>query len=102
MFIGKKFNLEKEDKVVLDYIFFYIKYLVLENINMDLEDVYNLLFDVKNRVFNYIIDVVYEINGYELEFGSIILCNYYKLKGMEWDCVFLLGFVEYNFFDNIN
>ncbi|PBI45757.1 ATP-dependent helicase [Clostridioides difficile] len=102
LFIGKKLNLEKEDKAVLDYISFYIKYLVSENINMDLEDVYNLLFDVKNKVFNHIIDVVYEINGYEPEPGSITLCNYHKSKGMEWDCVFLLGLVEYNFPDNIN
>ncbi|UDN57553.1 ATP-dependent helicase [Clostridioides sp. ES-S-0010-02] len=101
LFIGKKLNLEKEDKAVLDYISFYIKYLVSENIYMDLEDVYNVLFDVKNKVFNHIIDVVYEINGYEPEPGSITLCNYHKSKGMEWDCVFLLGLVEYNFPDNI-
>ncbi len=48
---------------------------------MDLEDVYNLLFDVKNKVFNHIIDVVYEINGYEPEPSSITLCNYHKSKG---------------------
>ncbi|MGO0883487.1 ATP-dependent helicase [Clostridioides difficile] len=101
LFIGKKLNLEKEDKAVLDYISFYIKYLVSENMYMDLEDIYNVLFDVKNKVFNHIIDVVYEINGYEPEPGSITLCNYHKSKGMEWDCVFLLGLVEYNFPDNI-
>ncbi|MGL4911430.1 MAG: 3'-5' exonuclease, partial [Romboutsia sp.] len=50
----------------------------------------------------HIIDVVYEINGYEPKPGSITICNYHKSKGLEWDCVFLLGLVEYNFPDNVN
>ena len=49
-----------------------------------------------------IIEVVYEMNGYEPQPGSITVCNYHKSKGMEWDCVFLLGLVEYNFPHNIN
>ena len=40
------------------------------------------------------------MNGYEPEPGSITVCNYHKSKGLEWDCVFLLGLVEYNFPDN--
>lgn len=102
LFIGQKLNLEKEDKAIVDYVAFYIKYLSLENNYMNLSDVYEILSNTKNRVFNYIIDVVYEINGYEPEPGSITICNYHKSKGLEWDCVFLLGLVEYNFPDNIS
>ena len=40
------------------------------------------------------------MNGYEPEPGSITVCNYHKSKGLEWDCVFLLGLVQYNFPDN--
>ncbi|MGL6107698.1 ATP-dependent helicase [Romboutsia sp.] len=99
--IGQKLNLEKEDKAIVDYVAFYIKYLSLENTYMTLGEVYEILSNTKNRVFNYIIDVVYEMNGYEPEPGSITICNYHKSKGLEWDCVFLLGLVEYNFPDNI-
>ncbi|RDY25961.1 ATP-dependent helicase [Romboutsia weinsteinii] len=101
LFIGQKLSLEKEDKAVVDYVAFYIKYMSIENIYITLKDVYNILFDIKNKVFSHIIDVVYEINGYEPKPGAITICNYHKSKGMEWDCVFLLGLVEYNFPDNI-
>ena len=100
LFIGEKLELEKEDRAVVDYVSFYIKYLSLENINMSLIDVYEIISNTKNKVFNYIIDVIYEMNGYEPEPGSITICNYHKSKGLEWDCVFLLGLVEYNFPDN--
>ncbi|MEG1311222.1 MAG: ATP-dependent helicase [Romboutsia sp.] len=101
LFIGEKLNLEKEEKAVIDYIAFYMKYLVTENMYISLIDLYEILFNTKNKVFNHIIDVVYEMNGYEPQPGSITVCNYHKSKGMEWDCVFLLGLVEYNFPDNI-
>lgn len=101
LFIGQKLSLEKEDKAVVDYVAFYIKYMSIENNYITLKDVYNILFDIKNKVFSHIIDVVYEINGYEPKPGVITICNYHKSKGMEWDCVFLLGLVEYNFPDNI-
>lgn len=102
LFIGEKMNLEKEDKAVVDYVAFYIKYLAAENLYISLEEVYSILHDARNKVFSHIIDVVYEINGYEPQPGSITVCNYHKSKGMEWDCVFLLGLVEYNFPDNIS
>ncbi|RDY23410.1 ATP-dependent helicase [Romboutsia maritimum] len=101
LFIGEKLNLEKEDKAIVDYVAFYIKYTTSEKINITLKDVYEILLNTKNKVFNHIIEVVYEMNGYEPEPGSITVCNYHKSKGMEWDCVFLLGLVEYNFPDNV-
>lgn len=102
LFIGEKTNISEEDKAIVDYLSFYIKYLCAENINITLDDVYQILMDNKNKVFNHIIDVVYEINGYEPKPGSVTVCNYHKSKGLEWDCVFLLGLVEYNFPDNVN
>ncbi|MGL4912509.1 MAG: ATP-dependent helicase [Romboutsia sp.] len=102
LFIGEKLNLEKEDKSIIDYLAFYIKFMSIDNINTNLVDVYNLLSNTKNKVFNHIIEVAYEMNGYEPEPGSITICNYHKSKGLEWDCVFLLGLVEFNFPDNVN
>lgn len=102
LFIGEKLELEKEDRALIEYISFYIKYLCSENINTSINDVYEILFNTKNKVFNHIIEIVYEMNGYEPQPGSITVCNYHKSKGMEWDCVFLLGLVEYNFPHNIN
>ena len=102
LFIGERLNLEIADKALVEYIVFYTKYICLENININLRDIYEILNNIKNKVFNHIIEVVYEMNGYEPKPGSITICNYHKSKGMEWDCVFLLGLVEYNFPDNIN
>ena len=102
LFIGEILNLEIADKALVEYIVFYTKYICLENININLRDIYEILTNIKNKVFNHIIEVVYEMNGYEPKPGSITICNYHKSKGMEWDCVFLLGLVEYNFPDNIN
>lgn len=102
LFIGDRMIVEKEEKAIIDYLGFYVKYLVSENNSMNLQQIYNLLSDRKNRVFSYIIEVVSEINGYEPLPGSITVCNYHKSKGLEWDCVFLLGITEFNFPDNIH
>ncbi len=102
LFIGEKLNLEIADKALIEYIAFYTKYICSENINTSLYDIYDILINTKNKVFNHIIEVVYEMNGYEPQPGSITVCNYHKSKGMEWDCVFLLGLVEYNFPHNLN
>jgi len=101
LFIGDSMTIEKEEIAIVDYLAFYVKYLVAENNNINLQQIYNLLIDRKNRVFSYIIEVVSEINGYEPLPGSITVCNYHKSKGLEWDCVFLLGMTEFNFPDNI-
>ncbi len=101
LFIGDSMIIEKEEKAIVDYLGFYVKYLLAENNNMNLQQIYTLLSDRKNRVFSYIIEVVSEINGYEPLPGSITVCNYHKSKGLEWDCVFLLGMTEFNFPDNI-
>lgn len=101
LFIGDSMTIEKEEIAIVDYLAFYVKYLVAEDNNINLQQIDNLLIDRKNRVFSYIIEVVSEINGYEPLPGSITVCNYHKSKGLEWDCVFLLGMTEFNFPDNI-
>ena len=101
LFIGDNISIEAQERAIVDYLGFYVKYLVCENNNINLQQIYNLLSDRKNRVFSYIIEVVSEINGYEPYPGSITVCNYHKSKGLEWDCVFLLGMTEFNFPDNI-
>lgn len=101
LFIGNSIIKEKEEEAIVDYLGFYVKYLIGENNSINLQQICNLLGDRKNRVFSYIIEVVSEINGYEPLPGSITVCNYHKSKGLEWDCVFLLGMTEFNFPDNI-
>lgn len=101
LFIGDSMIVEKEERAIVDYLGFYVKYLLAENNSINLQQIHNLLSDRKNRVFSYIIEVVSEINGYEPLPGSITVCNYHKSKGLEWDCVFLLGMTEFNFPDNI-
>ena len=101
LFIGNSMMMEDEERAIVDYLGFYVKYFLAENNSMNLQQIYNLLSDRKNRVFSYIIEVVSEINGYEALPGSITVCNYHKSKGLEWDCVFLLGMTQFNFPDNI-
>ena len=101
LFIGNSMMMEDKERAIVDYLGFYVKYLLAENNSMNLQQIYNLLSDRKNRVFSYIIEVVSEINGYEALPGSITVCNYHKSKGLEWDCVFLLGMTQFNFPDNI-
>ena len=101
LFIGDSMVVEKEEKAIVDYLSFYVRYLLSDNNSINLQQIYNLLSDKKNKVFSYIIEVVSEINGYEPLPGSITVCNYHKSKGLEWDCVFLLGMTEFNFPDNI-
>ena len=102
LFIKDRLVLEEEEKALVDYVAFYVRYLINETPNLTLKEVLDVLSDGSNKVFNHIIDVVYEINGYEPQPGSITVCNYHKSKGMEWDCVFLLQMTQYNFPDNIN
>ena len=100
LFIGEKLNLENEENAIVQYVSFYIKFLVSENTYIKLKDIYDIIVDSKNKVFSHIIEVAYEINGYEPTPGSITLCNYHKSKGLEWDCVFLLGLTDFNFPNN--
>lgn len=101
LFIKDKLDLQEEEKSLVYYVAFYVRYLLNENPNITLKEILNILLDSSNKVFNHIIDVVYEINGYEPQPGSITVCNYHKSKGMEWDCVFLLQLTKYNFPDSI-
>lgn len=102
LFIKERIDLKEEEKSLVDYVSFYVRYLINERPNITLREILDILYDSKNKIFNYIIEVVYEINGYEPEPGSITVCNYHKSKGMEWDKVFLLELNKFNFPDNIN
>ncbi len=101
LFIKDRLDLKDEEKSLVDYVAFYVRYLSNEMPNITLREILDILSDSRNKVFNYMIDVVYEINGYEPQPGSITVCNYHKSKGMEWDCVFLLQLTQFHFPDNI-
>lgn len=102
LFIGDNMEISDEEKAMVDYIAFYIKQLVLDNPNTSLYDIGKILLDDRNRVFNYISEIIYEINGYEPKPGGITICTYHKSKGMEWDVVFLLDLTEFKFPADIN
>jgi DNA helicase-2/ATP-dependent DNA helicase PcrA len=100
LYIGSKLDINIQEKAMVDYLSYYVKYLSLDNLNMSIKDVYEILLDDRNRVFNYISDIIYEMNGYEPKPGGITVCTYHKSKGMEWDCVFLLDLTDFKFPDN--
>ena len=75
LFIKERLDLKDEEKSLVDYVAFYVRYLINEMPNITLREILDILYDSRNKVFNYMIDVVYEINGYEPEPGSITVCN---------------------------
>ncbi|MGL5713733.1 MAG: 3'-5' exonuclease, partial [Paraclostridium sp.] len=97
LLIGDNIDIIDEEKAMIDYIAFYVRYLIQDNPNISLYDISKILLDDRNRVFNYICEIVYEINGYEPKPGGITVCTYHKSKGMEWDVVFLLDLTEFKF-----
>ena len=52
LFIGNSMMMEDEERAIVDYLGFYVKYLLAENNSMNLQQIYNLLSDRKNRVFS--------------------------------------------------
>lgn len=102
LLIGENIQLSNEEKAMVDYIAFYVRHLMLDNPNTSLYDIGKILLDDRNRVFNYISEIIYEINGYEPKPGGITVCTYHKSKGMEWDVVFLLDLTEFKFPADIN
>ena len=102
LLIGENIEITDEEKAMIDYIAFYVRYLVQDNPNTSLYDIAKILLDDRNRVFNYISEIIYEINGYEPKPGGITVCTYHKSKGMEWDVVFLLDLTEFKFPADIN
>lgn len=97
LIIGENIEISDEEKAMVEYIAFYVRYLILDNPNTSLYDISKILLDDRNRVFNYISEIIYEINGYEPKPGGITVCTYHKSKGMEWDVVFLLDLTEFKF-----
>ena len=71
--------------------------MLAEDVN--LIKLYELISDTKNRSFSRVIETFYESEGYEVKEGVITVCNYHKSKGLEWDCVFLVGMNNFNFPD---
>ncbi|XTR38247.1 ATP-dependent helicase [Paraclostridium tenue] len=102
LLIGENLDISCEEKSMVYYVAFYVKHLTLDNPNTSLYDIGKILLDDRNRVFNYISEIIYEINGYEPKPGGITVCTYHKSKGMEWDVVFLLDLTEFKFPADIN
>ncbi|MCG4734751.1 ATP-dependent helicase, partial [Casaltella massiliensis] len=65
LIIGENIEISDEEKAMVEYIAFYVRYLMLDNPNTSLYDISKILLDDRNRVFNYISEIIYEINGYE-------------------------------------
>ncbi len=102
LLIGENMQLTNEEKAMVDYIAFYVRHFMVDNPNTSLYDIGKILLDDRNRVFNYISEIIYEINGYEPKPGGITVCTYHKSKGMEWAVVFLLDLTEFKFPADIN
>ena len=53
IFIGYSLLIEKEERAIVDYLAFYVKYLLSDNNSINLQQIYLLLNDRKNRNLLY-------------------------------------------------
>lgn len=97
VYISDKLEMSLEDKAMAQAVASYVKYSIMDNIKLTLENISMQLLDDKNNIFAHIADVIYELHGYEPTPDRVTVCTYHKSKGLEWDLVFLLGVTEYNF-----
>ncbi|MBF8983904.1 ATP-dependent helicase [Lutibacter sp. B2] len=95
--IGDLLEFESEDKAMAEAVAFYIRNSLNNNPRFTFEDIAHELIENSQVLFRHMADMIYELNGYEPTPDRVTLCTYHKSKGLEWDCVFLLGFTGYNF-----
>ncbi|MEW9121954.1 MAG: ATP-dependent helicase [Thermotaleaceae bacterium] len=50
-----------------------------------------------SKLFKTAAETIYEGKDYEAGTGSVTVSTYHKAKGLEWDCVFLMGLTQYHF-----
>lgn len=100
-YIGTNLNTSKNEEILLIYILFYIERI--QNFkDVDLRRV-STFFDRRySRIFDSIIEGIYEGGEYEAEGGSITVSTLHKSKGMEWDAVIISGIDENNFPTDLN
>lgn len=97
LYMADILNFDTEEKAVAQKVAADVKHLFITNPKWTFNDLANELLDSKNSKFNYFAKIVYEMKGYEPAEGKITISTYHKSKGLEWDCVFLLG-LTHNYF----
>ena len=97
LYISTALNLSAEDKAMAQAVASYVKFETKDNPNLILEEISEQLLNTKNQVFKHVADLIYDLQGYEPVPGRVTVATCHKSKGLEWDCVFLLGLTEYNY-----
>ncbi|OPJ56806.1 DNA helicase II [Alkalithermobacter paradoxus] len=97
LYIGEKLKFSREEKAMMEKIASDIRFLLISNPKWTLKDIAKELEESKNNKFNYFAKFVYELKGYEPTPGKITLSTLHKSKGLEWDCVFILGLTNLHF-----
>jgi DNA helicase-2/ATP-dependent DNA helicase PcrA len=97
LYISSALNLSIEDKAMAQSVASYIKFSIKDNVSLTLEEISEQLLNVKNPIFKHIADVIYDLQGYEPVPERVTVATCHKSKGLEWDCVFLLGLTDYNY-----
>ncbi|KXZ39502.1 DNA helicase-2 / ATP-dependent DNA helicase PcrA [Alkalithermobacter thermoalcaliphilus JW-YL-7 = DSM 7308] len=97
LYIGEKLNFDREQRAIVQNIAYDLKILLKSNPKWTIKDIADELGKSKNNRFNYFAKFVYDMKGYTPTKGKVTLSTLHKAKGLEWDCVFILGITSSNF-----
>lgn len=88
--IGQTLNIGSQEKVLVDYLAFYLSNLKTYEM-ADLNRISIALSPRNTRIFESIVSSIYDIGEHEVEPGSVSVSTMHKSKGMEWDLVVMCG-----------
>lgn len=100
--IGNLLDFNIEDKAMIQAVASYVKYIQKDIPDLSFEYISQILLDVKSSIFKHIVDIIYEIQGYNPTPDRVAVATCHKSKGLEWDCVFFLCITNYNFPFSLN
>ncbi|MTI54508.1 ATP-dependent helicase [Geosporobacter ferrireducens] len=90
-------SFEKEEKAMAEAVAFFIRNRRAREPRLTYSEIADLLTHQGGKIFKTAAEVIYDLQEYEPNADRVTVCTYHKAKGLEWDCVMLLGLTQYNF-----
>lgn len=97
LYISDILHFDGSEKAIAQNVASSVNTLFMLNPKWTLADLGRELEESKNNRFSFFSKLVYDAYGYEPSREKVTIATYHKSKGMEWDCVFLIGVTSDNF-----